>query len=172
MIPTPRPAALALCLATVALLLGGCAAAERPGPAADARETLHILIDKTRGSLSIDEEYLLTKAIEEVFAEAAYDGPYIVRRHGRGAAPPEAPRLILRIVEWRQTIPNQIDCRLSASLRVNGTRHDLGVVRGEQTGLATALGPQEVNDLFRQAAAKAVRSLYPRLGEHLPEARD
>ncbi|MCC5807165.1 MAG: hypothetical protein JJU00_12645 [Opitutales bacterium] len=159
----------ALSLAVFAAVTG-CAVADRPATAGDARETLHVLIDKTRGSLSIDEEYLLTKAIEEVFDGKEYSGDYIVRRAGRGAAPPEAPRLIINIVEWRQTIPNQIDCRLSASLRVNGARHDLGVVRGEQTGLVTALGPDEVNDLFRQAAAKAVRALYPRLAEHLAEA--
>ncbi len=161
----------ALISAIVAAALAGCAATDHTAQARGAHETLHILIDKVGDSLSIDEEYLLTKAIEEVFEEKEFAGDFIVRRHGRGAAPPEAPRLIISIVEWRQTIPNQIDCRLSASLRINGARHDLGVVRGEQTGLATALGPNEVNDLFRQAAAKAVRALYPRLGEHLAEAR-
>lgn len=154
------------------VLFAGCAApthvTEREE---DREETLHILIDTARGPMSIDEEYLFTKAIEEVFEENDHAGPFIVRRSGRGAAPAQAPRLHLTIVEWRQIIPNQIDCRVSASLRLNGVRHDLGVARGDKTGLATALGPDQVNDIFRGAAAEAIRALYPRLAEHLPEPR-
>lgn len=164
------PIVLILILTAFPVLFSGCAAPTQVTERAEERgETLHILIDTARGPMSIDEEYLFTKAIEEVFEENEHAEPFIVRRSGRGAAPAQAPRLNLTIVEWRQIIPNQIDCRVSASLRVNGLRHDLGVVRGEKTGLATALGPDQVNDIFRGAAADAIRALYPRLVEHLPQ---
>ncbi len=163
-----------------AAVLAGCASSDTrrtpqgrtvtdiPPAPAPTHETLYILVNNSgAGALTIDEMHLFSNAVRIVFDENRHPNDYVVRQFARDAAPANEPTLILTIVQWGQQIPDQIECRVSAYFREGGQRQDLGVSTGTASGLSTALGPSETNDIFQRAAVDALRRLYPDLSTHL-----
>ena len=163
-----------------ATLLAGCASPDTrrtpqgrtvtdvPPVQTSAEETLYILVNSSgAGALTIDEMHLFSNAVRIVFDENRYPNDYVVRQFARNAAPENEPTLVLTLVQWGQKMPDQIDCSVSAYFREGAQREDLGVSTGAASGLSTALGPSEVNDIFQRAAVDALRRLYPDLSPHL-----
>jgi len=121
------------------------------------------------GRDSTDRYYYASQAVSRTFL-AKNEWSIEIRRWAANVGAPDAQRLDLNFVTWKQDVPDRIDCLISASLRNSaGARVDLGSFTGNAYGLSTALGEDAVNEIYVKAAEAAIANIYARLGNYVAD---
>ena len=146
-------------------------AAEK-APAAAKVADLQVVIDVPptwRPFLDDDVADALTSILRDSFRRRGYKGVIDPIEEGQRAPNPDLPLLTVRLHEWRITRTELAQCTLTATLRVGGKDHDLGVISGQQLVWLRERGrfgfPHEVAGAYEDAATDAMRDLHRRVAK-------
>lgn len=108
-----------------------------------------------------DAEYLFSQAVESLFEERGYTGPYRVTSGGGTAIRTGEQGMIVRIVRWGRDLPDSVEAILTVSLKQDGVVLPLGTYRGTGVGAYTAAGPDALRSVYREAVYKALEEAWP-----------
>jgi hypothetical protein len=167
-----RPGLAAILAVTAVLSSALPAGAAEKAPEAAKVADLQLLVDVPptwRPFLDDDISDALGRILRDSFHRRGYKGIIEDIEEGQRAPNPDLPLLIVRLHEWRITRTELAQCTLTATLRVGGKDHDLGVISGQQMVWIRERGrfgfPHEVADAYEDAATDAMRELHRRVAK-------
>ncbi len=167
-----RPGLVPVIAVAIALSAALPARAAEKAPKAAKAADLQLLVDVPptwRPFLEDDISDALARILRDSFQRRGYKGVIDPIEESERAPNPDLPLLTVRLHEWRITRTSLAQCTLTATLRVNGKDHELGVLSGQQMVWFRERGrfgfPHEVADAYEDAATDAMRDLYRKVAD-------